>query len=59
MVRVTASFGISCTEDVEGELTPEALIEAADQALYASKEAGRNCVHMFRSGEIVGIPGDF
>ncbi len=59
VVRVTASFGISCTEDVEGELTPEALIEAADQALYASKEAGRNCVHMFQSGEIVGIPGDF
>ncbi len=57
VVRVTASFGVSCTEDVEGELTPESMIQAADRALYASKEAGRNCVHLFRRGEFVQIPG--
>ncbi len=59
VIRVTASFGVACTEDVEGELSPEALLEAADLALYASKEAGRNCVHLFRRGELVRIPGAF
>ena len=57
VVRVTASFGVSCTEDLECELTPGSLIQAADRALYASKEAGRNCVHLFRRGELVQIPG--
>ncbi|MEE9281723.1 MAG: diguanylate cyclase [Myxococcota bacterium] len=56
--RVTASFGVTCTEDVEGSLSPELLIQAADRALYASKEAGRNCVHLFRRGEFVRIPGE-
>ncbi len=57
VVRVTGSFGVSCTEDLECELTPGSLIQAADRALYASKEAGRNCVHLFRRGELVQIPG--
>ncbi|MBP1154677.1 MULTISPECIES: diguanylate cyclase [unclassified Paenibacillus] len=39
--RVTASFGISRVS--EGD-TPEALLVRADQALYASKNNGRNCV---------------
>ncbi len=57
VVRVTGSFGVSCTEDLECELTPGSLIQAADRALYASKEAGRNCIHLFRRGELVQIPG--
>jgi diguanylate cyclase (GGDEF)-like protein len=46
VVNLTASFGLTCTEDFEGERTPESLIRAADRALYASKDAGRNCVHI-------------
>jgi diguanylate cyclase (GGDEF)-like protein len=60
VVSVTASFGVACTEDLAAELTPEALLKAADLALYASKDAGRNCVHLYRSGELLlstGNPG--
>ncbi len=57
VVRVTGSFGVACTEDLECELTPGSLIQAADRALYASKEAGRNCVHLFRRGQLVQLPG--
>jgi diguanylate cyclase (GGDEF)-like protein len=52
-VTVTASFGMACTDDMTGELTPEALINAADVALYASKDNGRNCVHLNRNGELI------
>ncbi len=57
-VSVTASFGVVCCEDVVGELTPEAMIAAADRALYASKDAGRNCVHVNIRGEMVRIRPD-
>jgi diguanylate cyclase (GGDEF)-like protein len=46
VVNITASFGLCCTDDFEGERTPENLIRAADKALYASKDAGRNCIHI-------------
>ncbi|MCP4007800.1 MAG: diguanylate cyclase [bacterium] len=52
-VTVTASFGMACTDDMTGDLTPEALINAADVALYASKDSGRNCVHLNRNGELI------
>jgi diguanylate cyclase (GGDEF)-like protein len=38
---LTASFGVVCSA---GDDTPERLISAADRALYAAKDAGRNCV---------------
>jgi len=41
-VRVSASFGLAHALPGEGT---EKLVERADLALYASKEAGRNCVH--------------
>jgi diguanylate cyclase (GGDEF)-like protein len=40
-LRATASFGVA----VKDELTaPEELVAAADEALYAAKAAGKNCV---------------
>ena len=41
-LRVTASFGVA--EGLDGE-TVSRLVDRADAALYASKGAGRNCVH--------------
>ena len=39
-IKITASCGVSATD--LGYLTPEELIHSADEALYASKETGRN-----------------
>jgi diguanylate cyclase (GGDEF)-like protein len=39
-IRITASCGVSATD--LGYLTPADLIRSADEALYASKETGRN-----------------
>lgn len=58
VVSVTASFGVACSEEIGSELTPEELIRAADVALYASKDAGRNCVHLYRNGDLVLTTGD-
>ncbi|CAH0990534.1 hypothetical protein SIN8267_00626 [Sinobacterium norvegicum] len=41
-LKVTCSFGVSSTYC--GAMTPEALINIADQALYRAKNSGRNCV---------------
>ncbi len=45
-LKVTASFGVTTAGDNE---TPEQMLRRADEALYASKEAGRNCAH-FHTG---------
>ena len=44
VLRLTVSVGVATRR--EGERTPGATIERADKALYASKRAGRNCVHV-------------
>ncbi len=40
-LKVTASFGVS---DSNGKKSIDAIIEAADHALYLGKHSGRNCV---------------
>ena len=58
VVSITVSFGVACSEDIGSELTPAELIRAADVALYASKDAGRNCVHVYRNGDLIPTSGD-
>lgn len=45
-LRITSSFGVSILSD--SVTTLDALIEQADQALYISKEGGRNVVSFYR-----------
>ncbi len=40
---VTISIGVACSK-IETEFASEALVAAADSALYEAKEMGRNCV---------------
>ena len=62
--RVTASLGISCSRNLSGELSCEQMIATADSALYAAKDAGRDCTWMNDSGELSAVdlslppPGD-
>ena len=54
---VTASIGV--VEMGDGMTTSDQLIAAADQALYASKAAGRNAVHAWHEdGSIVRAPSN-
>jgi diguanylate cyclase (GGDEF)-like protein len=46
---VTLSFGVSCTAEIEGEATAAKLLGAADRALYAAKDAGRNRIFLCRA----------
>jgi diguanylate cyclase (GGDEF)-like protein len=55
ILGVTASLGISCTQDISGDLNAERLIAAADKALYAAKDAGRNCIHMSAGGKVTPV----
>lgn len=45
----TVSIGIAEYPNVEGGI--KELIDAADKALYASKENGKNCIHLFFDGQ--------
>ena len=52
---VTMSFGVASSEGPR--LAPDALYEAADQALYAAKEAGRNRVATAGAAAASGATG--
>lgn len=52
--RITASFGVATGVPESGQ-TPDALIEAADLALYRAKTEGRNRV---RAGKVEGETAD-
>src|SRR5262249_27238949 len=45
-VNLTISVGVAAFEpgDASADLTPERLVHAADQGVYAAKRDGRNCV---------------
>ena len=47
-LHVTISLGVSTYPEHAGE--KEALIHAADAALYTSKHSGKNCVSLFEKG---------
>jgi diguanylate cyclase (GGDEF)-like protein len=53
-IVVTASFGVACTT-VVGCSDVEGLLAAADKALYAAKEAGRDCIRLW-NGEAAVEP---
>ena len=46
-LKVTASFGLALIQKESG-LTLEQMIDRADQALYQSKRAGRNCITVWQ-----------
>ena len=45
-LQITASIGVA-TFDGAFFARPEQLVKAADQAVYAAKASGRNCVRIF------------
>jgi len=48
-VRVTISIGVDTT-DGKNRVDEEDLLRGADEAVYAAKKAGRNCVRVCRRG---------
>jgi diguanylate cyclase (GGDEF)-like protein len=48
-IRVTACLGVASLENCSGNI--DALLECADQALYAAKQGGRNQVRLYRAAQ--------
>ena len=48
---ITASIGVAVVEPGTPFKEPAHLLKAADLALYAAKNAGRNCVRVFALGK--------
>jgi len=51
-IEVTASFGVAALEAGAPMKEPSHLVKAADLALYAAKNSGRNCVRVFSAKAI-------
>jgi two-component system, cell cycle response regulator len=53
-INITCSIGLACYGSDADVITPDHLMYFADQALYAAKQAGRNCiVHWFEMDSLV------
>jgi len=52
-IQITVSLGVAMTRGEQE--TPESLLRRADQALYAAKNAGRNCIRVAEGDTIVPI----
>ena len=46
-LHITVSLGVATFDGVRFFEQPEQLVNAADQAVYAAKKSGRNCVRVF------------
>ena len=59
-IQVTSSFGVShaLLEVGEESYSIQQLIREADQALYAAKHKGRNCVELYEAEEVYLNPND-
>ena len=53
--RVTASFGGATNQPAQSSAEGASLVEAADRALYAAKDSGRDRLVM--SGQLIMWPG--
>jgi diguanylate cyclase (GGDEF)-like protein len=49
-VSIDLTLSVGCALATDGRRTPDALVHAADQALYQAKGAGRNCVRVWDAG---------
>ena len=54
LASVTVSVGVASLGPGVANVDAEALLQAADEALYAAKEGGRNCVRTSRAKASVG-----
>jgi diguanylate cyclase (GGDEF)-like protein len=45
-ISITISVGMACSADHPG-INLTRLLALADKALYAAKEAGRNCIYLY------------
>ncbi|CBL45999.1 Hypothetical protein HDN1F_24160 [gamma proteobacterium HdN1] len=59
VARITASFGLLCSEDVVCSVAPDALLEnlllCADRALYVAKEQGCDQAAQFKGSKVVSL----